>query len=416
VVGKLTAKQVAALVEPGRYADGDGLYLSIDSKGRRYWLLRYRMDGKRRDMSMGPADTVSLATAREKALRARMDRQEGVDPLAARIRSKSDPMTFEQAARKVHKDQSKGWRPGKHGGQWITTLENHVFPKIGKRPVAEISRADVVEVLTPIWLTIPETARRVKQRIGVVIDWAVGAELRDDGINMGIVVRALPRQKRKVQHFASMPYQEIPAFLKAWQMSCTTATVRIALEVLILTASRPGNIQAMKWEDIDLDTALWAVDADDMKMDRDHLVPLSPRAVALLKHLKGNETKPTGLVFKGRSDGKGISENSLRTPLARMGFAYVPHGFRSSFKCWADDSGWREKDSEKALAHIEPSKTKRAYARSELLDIRRMMMNLWADYLAGGEAPVVAGSATPFPPAILRLMSQFAISNPATVQ
>lgn len=415
-MGKLTVKQVAALFEPGRYLDGDGLYLSIDSNRRRYWLLRYQIDGKRRDMSLGPVDAVSLATAREKALRARMDKQDGIDPLAARVKAKSDAMTFEEAARKVHADQSGGWRPGKHGEQWIATMENHVFPKIGAKPVADVSRADVVAILMPIWLRIPETARRVKQRIGAVLDWAAGEELREDGVNMSIVVRALPRQKRKVKHFSSMPYQDVPAFLLDWQNANVTATVRIALEILILTASRPGNIQTMRWEDIDLKAALWSVEAADMKADEDHRVPLSPRAVALLELVKGSVEKPTGLVFKGRSDGKTISENTLREPLKRMGLDYVPHGFRSSFKCWADESGWREKDSEKALAHTEPNKTKRAYARSELLNIRRMMMNFWADYLAGGDAPVGETNAMPFPPAILRLMSQFATSSHATMQ
>lgn len=196
-MGKLTAKAIEGLTAPGRYTDGDGLNIYVDSQGRRYWQLRYLFGKKRRDMSLGAVRTLSLREAREAAHGAMALVRGGIDPIAARKKKAASQVTFEQAAKRVHILHKAGWSNGKHQDQWLASLQNHVFPLIGRKPVAEVGRADVVAALAPIWLVMPETARRVKQRIEAIIDWATVEELRDDEINFKLVKKALPNRARR---------------------------------------------------------------------------------------------------------------------------------------------------------------------------------------------------------------------------
>ena len=383
-MGKLTVKGIAGLRQPGRYADGDGLYLVIDAAGRRYWYLRYMKGGRRRDMSLGPANRIALADARERAADARRRLADGLDPIEERRRQQTGCVTFAQAARRFHELSRAGWKNGKHCDQWLRTLELHAFPALGDIPVGKVARADVVRALEPVWLARPETARRVKQRIGVVIDWAVGAGLRDAGLEMRLVNRALPRHRDEPQHMRAVPAREVPGFLQALRLSPAGPTVRAALEILVLTASRPGNVRRMRWEHVDLDRAVWNRPGAEMKAGKPHAVPLQARAVALLSDLKARAETDAPLVFPGTSSSGMLSENTLRKAILDLGYAATAHGFRASFKEWSLAAGWPDHLSEAQLAHSEPNKARAAYAREDLLEERRPMMEAWAAFLASG--------------------------------
>lgn len=384
-MGKLSARGVAGLRAPGRYFDGDGLHLLIDSAGRRYWVLRFMKAGRQRDMSLGPERRLSLADARKAAVAARQTLDRGIDPIVARRTQAHRGLSFAEAARHVHAQHRGGWKNGKHQAQWITSLETHAFPRIGDTPVAEITRADVLAVLEPIWLNVPETARRVKQRIGSVIDWAVGAGLREHGIEMRLVAKALPRQPAVDRHLPALRAAAVPAFLRVLQHAPAGPTVRAALELLILTASRPGNIRQMRWEDVDIGQAIWTRPPDQMKRPRAHRVPLPRRAIELLSDLAAlRRSDPAGLVFPGLG-GRMLSENTLNKAVQALGFEATSHGFRSSFKEWALSAGWPDHLSEAQLAHTDPNKARAAYARQDLLEERRPMMEAWATFVRGEE-------------------------------
>ena len=381
--GKLSARGVVGLKAPGRYFDGDGLHLFIDSAGRRYWVVRYKKAGRVRDMSLGPERLMSLAEARKAAFKAMQDLRDGADPLDARQTAPPKEVDFAEAARRVHSMHKQGWRNGKHQAQWLTTLEIYAFPQIGDRPVATITRADVLAVLEPIWLAKPETARRVKQRLGVVIDWAVGAGLRQHGVEMHLVTRALPRQPKGQAHLPALRAADVPGFIRTLAHSPASPTVRVALEILLLTASRPGNVRQMRWKDVKLSEAIWTRPAEHMKSGKEHRVPLSTRAVDLLCHMApATQAEEDRLVFPGSSGGM-LSENTLNKAVRTLGFDATSHGFRTSFKEWSLSAAWPDHLSEAQLAHADTNKSRAAYAREDLLEERRPMMEAWAAFIGG---------------------------------
>ncbi len=382
-MGKLTAKEVAGLTAPGRYTDGDGLMLYVDSQGRRYWQLRYRWEGKRRDLSLGPERAMSLRDARDEALKARLLLRDGIDPMAQRKAIAVSGTSFAEAARTVHGNQLKGWRDGKHRDQWLATLENHAFPLIGNKPVASLTRADMVQVLSPIWLSHQETARRVLQRMRAVIYWAVGENIREDGIDFEIVRRALPRQRKKPKHMRAIHFSETLDFMRALPFSTAGPVVRSAVEFMILTASRPCNIRFMEWTEVDMERAVWRIDAAKMKMERDHHVPLPPRAVQLLRAMETYRSLTSSLVFPGDKPGKPMSENTKRKAILDLGVDATAHGFRSTFKDWSRAAGYPDYLSEFQLAHVDRDKAREAYGRDGQLALRRGMMEAYADFLAG---------------------------------
>ncbi len=382
-MGKLTVKQVEGLTAPGRYTDGDGLMLVIDSSGRRYWQLRYRMDGKRKDLSLGPVRMLSLREAREAALKARARIREGIDPLAERKAAAVSGMTFAEAARRVHAEYRAGWRNGKHCDQWLRTLETHAFPRIGNRPVASLTRVDMVDVLSPIWLSHQETARRVLQRMRAVISWAVGKDIRAEGIDFDIVRRALPRQRKQVRHMPAIHFTDVRGFMEALAFSKATPVVRGAIEMLILTAARPGNIRSMTWEEVKLEWQAWHVPAVKMKMARDHWAPLPPRALEILRAMEPYREDGSPWVFPGDRPGRPMSENTLCKAIRDMGFAATAHGFRSTFTDWARAVPYPDQLIELQLAHVDKDKTREAYGRDGQLALRRRIMDHWADALAG---------------------------------
>lgn len=386
--------------QPGRHADGGGLFLEVREsrasvgngaegkpKPKAYsasWTVRMQVAGKRRDFGLGSLDKVPLALAREKRDAIREQYAAGIDPVLERKKAAGVP-TFQKAAEQLHKERLKGWSSGKHREQWIATLRTYAFPKMGAVAVDEVERGHILEVLTPIWLEKPETARRVKQRIGAVLDWAYGKGWRDAEAPMRALAKALPKNHAMAGHFTALPYASMPGFMAALRQR--EGMGALALEALILTAARSGEIRLATWDEVDLDNGLWSIPASRMKRKRAHVVPLSKPALAVFQRAKELRTDDTELVFPGQSPKKPMSDATLAAVLKRMRLDAVPHGFRSSFKDWAGEvGGFPNELSEAALAHAIPNKAEAAYRRGDLLERRRVMMNAWARYCEGAAA------------------------------
>lgn len=380
-MGKLTALKVKALKEVGRHPDGDGLYLWIKETGARSWILRIQVDGKRRDFGLGSEKETSLAEARERAAEKRKQYRSGVDPVAAKRERKVIP-TFAEAAKRAHAEFKGGWRNGKHQAQWLSTLTTYAFPTLGALPVDKIEAGAIIAALQPIWLTTPETARRVKQRIGAVLDWAYSQGFRPAEAPMRAISKGLKQQPKKDGHFAALPFSDAPALIA--KLSEVETVGRFALRFTILTAARSGEVRGATWGEIDMDAALWTVPASRMKAGREHVVPLSAAALAVLEQAKGKrEVGPADLVFAGNRS-KPLSDMTLSKVLktATTQRATV-HGFRSGFRDWAAEEQTSVSDAvvEAALAHTDPNKVQAAYRRTNYLEQRKALMQSWADYL-----------------------------------
>ena len=276
----LSAAFVRSVTTPGKYTDGNGLILKVDKSGAKRWVQRIVIQGKRTEIGMGGASLVSLAEAREQALENRKLARAGGDPLQAK-RTSQALLTFEEASRKVHKIHEPTWRNKKHAAQFLSTLETYTFPRIGKLKVSEVTTADVLAVLQPIWLAKPETARRVRQRIGTVMKWAVAHGWRTDNPAEAIS-QALPKQTDTQQHRKALPYDKVPEFLEALRTSNAGDATKLALELVIVTASRSGEVRLAQWSEFDLNQGIWTRPALRMKSKKEHRVPLSPRALELL--------------------------------------------------------------------------------------------------------------------------------------
>jgi integrase len=374
----LSATQVRAVKEPGRYGDGNGLYLVVEPSGSKRWLLRTVVQGRRRDIGLGGAALVSLAEAREKALAFRKLARNGGDPLAERRKAKVRVPTFAEAAETVHAEHKASWENEKHAAQWITTLRSYANPLIGNRLVDQIDTPDVLRVLSPIWLSKPETARRVRQRIGSVLNWAKAAGFRSGDNPVDGVTKGLPKQNDEVTHHTALPYAEVPAFVARLRASHQATMGGLAFEFLILTALRTSEVLGARWEEFNLAEELWVVPAQRMKKRREHRVPLSQRAIDLLDRAKALGGKGP-LVFPGRAPDKPMSNMVFAMTLKRMEVDVTPHGFRSSFRDWAAETTSFPRDVvEMALAHVVQDKVEAAYRRGDLLAKRRELMDQWA--------------------------------------
>jgi len=384
----LNPLSIRALSRPGRYADGNGLYLTVDPRGGKRWLLRVVVQGRRRDIGLGSYALVTLSEAREKAQAMRRSAREGRDPISERRTANASAPTFRECARKVHASHRAGWKNRKHAAQWLATLEAYAFPSFGDRRVDQVTTADILRALSDIWLTKPETARRVRQRIGTVLDWAKAAGFRSGDNPVNAVAKGLPRQNDRATHHAAVPYAEVSAFLARLATTEAGASVKGALEFLVLTAARTSEVVDARWSEIDFETATWIVPAERMKAGREHRVPLSARAVELLQEAK---TAPTGeFVFPGRSAGSRLSNMALLMLMRRMGETATAHGFRSAFRDWASEqTNVPNEVCEMALAHMVKNKTEAAYRRTDLLEKRRQLMENWAEFLRVPEAEVV---------------------------
>lgn len=376
----LSAAFVRSVKKPGKYTDGNGLILRVEPSGSRRWVQRINIRGRRTEIGLGSATLISLTDARETALENRRHARAGGDPLAAKRKALATP-TFEEAARIVFEAHRPTWRNPKHAQQFITTLETYAFSRIGATKVGELTTAHVLDVLSPIWLTKSETARRVRQRIGLVMKWAVAKGLRSDN-PADAVAQALPKQDRAQSHRKALPYDQVASCIAAVHASGAAPTTKLAFELLVLTACRSSEVRGAAWSEFDLEKAEWTVPAERMKAKRSHRVPLAPRALELLAAARSVDDG-SGLVFPGVRYGKPLSENTLKKLMTELGFDADVHGFRTSFKTWCQEQTEAPREvSEAALAHKIRDKAEAAYARSDYFEKRRALLRRWSDFLA----------------------------------
>ena len=407
-MGKLTVAGVKSK-PPGRHPDGDGLHLIVREGGSRQWLLRIQVDGVRRDLGLGTAEThdrssgekatsaripaadrksLTLAEAREKADAYRRMIKAGLVPAEERKKTIVATPTFEQATRDCHDAMKAGWRNEKHTKTWMTCMESHVFPAIGAKPVDAIDSLMVRDLLAPIWIEKAETSRRILQRVGVVLDFAHIKGWRPSETSLKSVRKGLPRQKRDDSHFMAMPYQDVPSFMANLRAAEATAG-RDGLQFTVLTAVRSNETRFAVWTEFDLKKAIWSIPGSRMKTGLAHVVPLAPAAIAILKRRWEGRTSNDGLVFFSTPK-KAMSDMTMSKVLRSMGIddAHV-HGFRSTFTDWAAETTSTPKEVvDKALAHKLPDKVEAAYRRTDFFERRRVLMTMWADYLNGSERVV----------------------------
>ena len=369
---------------PGRHADGNGLYLFVQPSGTRSWIQRLLVRGRRRELGLGSVALVPLAEAREKALANRKLAREGGDPLAEKRRSQGIP-TFAEAAMRVLEQKRNGWRNPKHSREWLSSLSRFAFPRIGKMPVSEVTSADVLEILTPLWHRKVATAKRVRQRLRAVLEWAVAMEYRHDNPcdRIGPVLGA---QQDVTEHMQAVPHREAGAVIRRVRASAALPGVKLALEFLVLTAARWGEVRWAEWKEIDRDGRVWTVPARRAKTNRRHRMPLCGRALEILKAAYALE-EGAGLLVFTHGGGKPLHDSMLRRLFRKLGIAAVPHGFRSTFRDWAGEETDHPREViEAALAHVVRNRVEAAYARSDLFERRRVLMDDWARYLAQGTA------------------------------
>lgn len=379
----LTDRKARQIKSPGRYADGQGLYLLVDHSGARRWLLRTLVSGRRVDMGLGGFPLVGLAEARQRAIHYRGIARGGGDPLAEKRKAETPVISFAAAARKVHEERHKAWKNEKHRDQWINTLTKYAFPALGDRRVDQIETPDILQVLSPIWLAKPETARRVKQRIATVMDWAKAAGHRSGENPVAGVVKGLPTFKendRNKKHHAALPYNRVPDFFRKLRDSRLSEATKLAFEFLVLTAGRTGEVLGAQWDEINVKDAVWTIPAERMKAGIEHRVPLSKRCLEILRRAKLLSAE-SNLIFPGRSVTEPLSNMVFLMALRRMGFDVTAHGFRSAFRVWAaEQTNFPTEVCEAALAHVVEDKVEAAYKRTDLFDKRCKLMDAWAKY------------------------------------
>ena len=391
--GKLTARFAETVTKPGRHGDANGLYLVVKPSGAKSWVLRTVVRGRRCDMGLGGYPLVSLAEAREAAFANRKLARAGGDPLA--LKRRSDIPVFEEAARTVIEIHKPTWRDGgKSAGQWTSSLRQYAFPRLASKPVDAITTADVMAVLLPIWAEKSVTARRVRQRISAVMKWAVAQGYRGDNPAGDAIASALPRVGNRRRHFRSVHHTEAGDAIRAVWEAQAPLSARLAFEFLVLTATRSGEVRGASWSEFDVDAATWTIPDERMKGGREHRVPLSNRALAILEEARTLDDG-SGLAFPAPTGRKPMSGSALSKVLRELGIDAVPHGFRSTFRDWCSESARVPREvAEACLAHVVKG-VEGAYARSDLLDRRRKLMDRWAAYLASDAGDKVVSMTWP---------------------
>jgi integrase len=411
-IEKLDANKIKRLKQPGYYGDGGGLWLRIGPTGAKSWVFRYRVGGgngvvgRQREMGLGSCDTFNLFEARERARAMRQERDAGVDPIEKRraertalIVATAKAMTFRQCAEAFIESHEAGWRNAKHAAQWSATLATYVYPHFGALPVAAVDVGLVMKAVQPIWKTKPETAGRVRGRIESILDWAKTAGYRE-GENparwRGHLEHMLPKRAKvqKVEHHAALPYREVGEFMAALREQAGVAAR--ALEFAILTASRTGEVLGARWSEFNLTERVWIVPASRMKAGKEHRVPLSDAALAVLGPAPRGAPRAAsdGFVFPGARPGSPLSNMALLMTLRRMGRGdLTAHGFRSTFSDWcAERTAFPAEVREMALAHSVGDKVEAAYRRGDMFEKRRQLAEAWADFCARTE---MAAEVTP---------------------
>jgi len=413
-MGGLTVLKVRSAA-PGRHADGDGLYLFVRDTGSRQFVLRIQAGKSRRDLGLGTAETqprskaqqaaaekidllnrrsLTLAEARDKADAFRRMVKSGIDPVEERKKAPAAIPTFEAAARACHEELRKGWGNKKHGEVWLSCLVSHILPAIGDKQVDAITSIMVRDALAPIWLTIPETARRALQRIGTVLDFAHINGWRPDETSLKSVRKGLPRQPQTDNHFAAMAYLDVPDYMA--KLAAAEPTIgRDALRFTILNAVRSNETRFATWPEFDLEKGTWTIPASRMKMKQIHVVPLTSAAVEILRRRWEARTSDAGLVFSASrtkpppgkaAEDKPISDMTMTKVLRDDEIEKITvHGFRSSFTDWAAEATSTPKEVvDKALAHKLPDRVEAAYRRTDFFERRRLLMGHWAEFLCAG--------------------------------
>ena len=384
-MGNLTAAKVRNAKHSGRtrfherISDGGTLFLQVTPTGAKCWVQVVQVRGRRHTVGLGGYPLTSLQEAREAAFENRKAARRGIPPAKRGGRRPGQP-TFDEAAAEVLTTLAPTWKAGgKSAAQWQSSLTAYVHPVIGRLRVGDVTSADLVAVLKPIWTTKRETARRVKHRIGKVMDWAVVHGHRADN-PCRAVEAALPRMGAKPGHHRALPYAEVQAAIAAVRASAAWRGTRLAFEFLVLTAARSGEVRLATWDEVDLGTKTWKVPAERTKAGRKHRVPLSDGALDVLTAAR--ESGANGLVFPS-ARGKVLSDATIGKLLRERGIDAVPHGFRSSFRDWgAEQTDFPREVLEAALAHSVGSKVEAAYARTDHYERRRALMDAWAAYLS----------------------------------
>lgn len=396
----LNALQVAKLKQPGYFHDGGGLYLQVKPSGAKSWVFRYTWEGRKRDMGLGSVATFTLAEARERARQARQLVAEGISPIEARQdaqkarqREREMVLTFRDAAARYIADHEAGWRNAKHAYQWRQSLETFAYPVLGDMAVSDVETEDVMRVLSPMWVAKNETATRLRGRIENILDWCKvqGFRTGDNPARWkGHLGKLLPKPSKvaRVENHPALPWQQAPAFMQA--LRDRPGAAARALEFLILTAARSGEVRGAKWSEIDATSKVWNVPGERMKAGKPHDVPLSDDALAVLDQMRAEGED--GYIFKGR--GGPMSDATMLAVIHRMNTPKVVwkdraekpvlvHGMRATFRMWAGEATNHPRDvAEHALAHQLPDKVEAAYMRSTLFEKRRALMTDWAVYCA----------------------------------
>lgn len=388
VVGKLSARKVQT-AKPGKYGDGGGLWFTKLATGAAFWSFRYRLNDRSREMGLGPEHTVTLAEAREAARDARRLVRSGIDPITHRDAAKAEQvgMSFADVSELYLSAHQETWKNPKHRSQWRNTLRDYVLPRLGSRGVNTIDTGDIMAVIEPIWREKPETASRVRGRIETVLDYATARHWRA-GLNparwQGHLDQLLPERSKvaKVIHHAALPWRDLPAFVA--DLSKQDGMGAAALRLTILCATRTSETVGATWSEIDLAGRLWVLPAERMKAGREHRVPLSDAAMAILGDMAAHRRKDTDPVFMGPGRKK-LSTAAMSATLRRMGRTDITvHGFRSTFRDWASEAtSYDRAIAEMALAHTIGDKVEAAYRRGDLIEKRTRLMNDWAAYCSG---------------------------------
>ena len=385
---RLTAKFVESVIAPGKYHDGDaGLYLYVQERNgriRKSYLQRVTVHGRRVEIGLGSTKWTTPSEARAKAQANRKIARTGGDPR----QGKATVPSFEAAADVVIALHAETWRDGgKSEKQWRSSLAAYAFPRLGRKSVSTITTADVLAVLMPIWNTKRETARRVRQRIGQIMKWAIAEGHRDDNPAGDAVGAALPRNGTKREHQRALPYERVSGALGTVRASRAWWATKAAFEFLVLAAARSGEVRGARWDEIDGNT--WTVPGERMKGGRDHRVPLSPRSLEILEEAR-DLADGSGYIFPSAT-GREMSDATMSKLLRENGVEAVPHGFRSSFRDWAAErTNIPREIAEHALAHVVGDAAELAYRRTDYFDKRRTLMDAWARYLDAAPARVVA--------------------------
>ena len=383
-MGTLTVGKVRSLRTPGRYGDGGTLFLVVAPGGSKSWVQRLTVNGRRHDIGLGGFPLVTLAEARDQAFENRRMVRRGEDPLAHKRRARVP--TFRQASALALKANRARWRHAKTADNWITSLAKYADSVFGDRPVDQIDRADVLRVLTPIWTSKPEVGRKVRQRIRATLAWAQAHGYVEHNVAGEAIGGALVPMPAVKAHFRALPYREVSAALETIEASRASLSAKAALRLVVLTACRSGEARGATWAEVDLEAREWRIPADRMKAQRDHRVPLSEGAMAVLESVRPQRDASVLVFPSPQRPGKALSDMALTKVLRDTGLAEraTVHGFRSAFRDWASErTSVPHAVCEAALAHQVGSAVERSYARSDLFEQRRGLMDRWAAYVTG---------------------------------